>query len=134
MRVFPSSILALLVVIAASSLVRAATSGADAGTGAPPPAREGLRSPRLYVLDCGTIRSDSAEEYGLARNEVADTNMADPCFLVVHRRGVLLFDTGLPDRLAGHPTVLEGYGLEVTTPLRAQLEAIGQDPEAGHPG
>jgi len=80
------------------------------------------------VLDCGTIRSDSAEEYGLARNEVADTNMADPCFLVLHRRGILLFDTGLPDRIAGHPTVLEGYGLEVSTPLRAQLAAIGLRP------
>jgi glyoxylase-like metal-dependent hydrolase (beta-lactamase superfamily II) len=54
--------------------------------------------------------------------------MADPCFVVVHPRGVLLFDTGLPDRLAGHPTTLEGYGLEVTTPLRAQLSAIGLSP------
>ncbi|HZW87682.1 MAG TPA: MBL fold metallo-hydrolase, partial [Myxococcaceae bacterium] len=54
--------------------------------------------------------------------------MADPCFLVLHRRGILLFDTGLPDRIAGHPTVLEGYGLEVTTPLRAQLAAIGLRP------
>ena len=128
MSVVRPSILALLVTIAASSLVHAATSGADAGTGIAVPARAELRSPRLYVLDCGTIRSDSAEDYGLARNEVADTNMADPCFLVVHRRGVLLFDTGLPDRLAGHPMVLEGYGLEVTTPLRAQLEAIGVHP------
>jgi glyoxylase-like metal-dependent hydrolase (beta-lactamase superfamily II) len=80
------------------------------------------------VLDCGTIRSGSAEEYGLARSEVVDTNMADPCFLVLHKRGVLLFDTGLPDRIAGHPTVLEGYGLEVTTPLRAQLAQIGLRP------
>ena len=128
MRVVRPSIFALLVMIAMTSLVRAATSGADAGTGVTAPERAGLRSPRLYVLDCGTIRSDSAEEYGLARHEVADTNMADPCFLVVHRRGVLLFDTGLPDRLAGHPTVLEGYGLEVTTPLRVQLEAIGFRP------
>jgi N-acyl homoserine lactone hydrolase len=105
-----------------------AETGTDAGTGVPAPARAELRSPRLYVLDCGTIRSDTAEEYGLARNEVADTNMADPCFLVVHRQGVLLFDTGLADRIAGHPTMLEGYGLEVTTPLRAQLAAIGLRP------
>ena len=120
--------LATLVTLASSSLVRAELSGADGGAGLAAPPRSELRSPRLYVLDCGTIRSDSAEEYGLARNEVADTNMADPCFLVVHRRGILLFDTGLADRIAGHPTVLEGYGLEVTTPLRAQLAAIGLRP------
>jgi len=118
------SILSILLALTAASPVRAGA--ADAGTNAA--ARATLKSPRLYVLDCGRLTSDSAEEYGLARNEVADTSMADPCFVVVHPRGVLLFDTGLPDRLAGHPTTLEGYGLEVTTPLRAQLSAIGLSP------
>jgi len=122
-------ILAALVMTAEFSLARTAeTQGADAGTRVSAPPRASLRSPRLYVLDCGAIGSDSAEEYGLARNEVADTSMADPCFLVLHPRGVLLFDTGLPDRLAGHPTELEGYRLSVTTPLRAQLAAIGLAP------
>src|SRR5215475_9248818 len=67
MRVVRPSILALLAMLVASPLVRAAASDADAGTGVAAPARAELRSPRLYVLDCGTIRSDSAEEYGLAR-------------------------------------------------------------------
>ncbi|HEY3585589.1 MAG TPA: N-acyl homoserine lactonase family protein [Myxococcaceae bacterium] len=128
MKVVRSSILAFLATIAASSHAHTATSGADAGTGVAAPVKVALPTPRLYVLDCGRIQSASAEEYGLGPNEVADTSMADPCFLVVHRRGVLLFDTGLPDRLVGHPTVLEGYGLEVNTPLRAQLEAIGFRP------
>jgi hypothetical protein len=109
------SIFWMLLGLGWSPLARAEAPAADPDSSATTQARAALRSPRLYVLDCGTIRSDSPEEYGLARNEVAGTNMADPCFLVVHRRGVLLFDTGLPDRLAGHPTVLEGYGLEVTT-------------------
>jgi N-acyl homoserine lactone hydrolase len=80
------------------------------------------------VLDCGTLLSASAEEYGLARNEVADPNMADPCFLVMHPRGMLLFDTGLPDRLAGQSVELEAYTLNVTTPLRTQLAEIGVTP------
>jgi glyoxylase-like metal-dependent hydrolase (beta-lactamase superfamily II) len=119
------TVLSVLLALAGSSPARA--EAPDAGTSAAA-ARARLKSPRLYVLDCGRLTSDSAEEYGLSRNEVADTSMADPCFLVVHPRGVLLFDTGLPDRLAGHPTTLEGYGLEVTTPLRAQLSAIGLSP------
>ena len=114
-----SSILWVLLALGGTPTVHAET---------PATARGQLRSPRLYVLDCGRLTSDSAEEYGLAPNEVADTSMADPCFLVMHPRGVLLFDTGLPDRLAGHPTKLEGYGLEVNTPLRAQLAAIGVAP------
>lgn len=127
MSVARSLILGLLLALGWPPRARAET-GRDAGTQVSAPARAELRSPRLYVLDCGTIRSGSAEEYGLARSEVVDTNMADPCFLVLHKRGVLLFDTGLPDRIAGHPTVLEGYGLEVTTPLRTQLAAIGLHP------
>ena len=121
-------ILVALVMAAGSSFARAETPATDAGTRVSAPPIASLRSPRLYVLDCGAIGSDSAEEYGLARTEVADTSMADPCFLVMHPRGVLLFDTGLPDRLAGHPTELEGYRLSVKTPLRDQLAAIGLAP------
>ena len=124
-----SPVLLLLSALGGLHPVRSGAAPADAGTGAPGASRKpALRAPRLYVLDCGTLLSGSAEEYGLARNEVADPNMADPCFLVMHPRGILLFDTGLPDRLAGRATELEGYGLRVTTPLRAQLAEIGVTP------
>jgi len=43
------------------------------------------------------------EDYNLTREEVADTNMSVPCFLVIHAKGILLFDTGLSDRLVGRP-------------------------------
>lgn len=119
----------LLVALAGLQPARSGAASADAGTGAPVATRKpALRTPRLYVLDCGTLLSASAEEYGLARNEVADPNMADPCFLVMHPRGILLFDTGLPDRLAGQSVELEGYTLNVTTPLRTQLAEIGVTP------
>ena len=118
-----SSVVALLIGLAAAQALPAEAGAGDAGTASS--RKPALRSPMLYVLDCGTLLTESAEEYGLARNEVADPNMADPCFLVMHPKGILLFDTGLPDRLAGRPTVLEGYGLQVTVPLRTQLAAIG---------
>jgi hypothetical protein len=45
------------------------------------------QSLRLYVLDCGTITPPDVDNYGLKPNEVADTRMVTPCFLIVHPRG-----------------------------------------------
>jgi N-acyl homoserine lactone hydrolase len=87
---------------------------------------------RLYVLDCGTLIYNRPESYGLTREEVADTNMSVPCFLVVHPKGILLFDTGLSDRLVGRPVyenVRGGYGQLKLNTLRGQLADIGVTPE-----
>ena len=62
-----------------------------------------VTSPRLYVIDCGTLVYNRPEDYQLTREQVADTNMSVPCFLVIHQKGILLFDTGLSDRLVGRP-------------------------------
>jgi N-acyl homoserine lactone hydrolase len=86
---------------------------------------------RLYVLDCGGLIYNRPEDYGLTRQEVATSNMAVTCYLIVHPKGVLLFDTGLEDRLVGQPfwaNVDEGYAQEVTSPLHAQLAALGVSP------
>jgi N-acyl homoserine lactone hydrolase len=102
------------------------------------PERSGLAplprvsSPRLYVLDCGTLIFNRPEEYNLSRDEVADTNMAVPCFLVIHPKGLLLFDTGLSDRLVGRPVyenINGGYGQIKFNTLRGQLADIGVRPE-----
>src|SRR5438093_1337080 len=58
---------------------------------------------RLYVLDCGTLIYNNPESYNLTRQEVRNTNMSVACYLVVHPRGALLFDTGLPDSARGRP-------------------------------
>ena len=88
-------------------------------------------SPRLYVIDCGTLVYNRPEDYQLTREEVADTNMSVPCFLVIHPRGILLFDTGLPDALVGRPlweNVDEGYGQIKLNTLRGALADIGVTP------
>jgi glyoxylase-like metal-dependent hydrolase (beta-lactamase superfamily II) len=95
---------------------------------------------RLYVLDCGTVIFNNPEAYSLTRAEVKNTNMSVACYLAVHPRGALLFDTGLPDSVAGRPfneSPLRGqpdppstaYFMLVTNTLRAQLSAIGFPPE-----
>ena len=90
-----------------------------------------VTSPRLYVIDCGTLTYNRPEDYQLTRDEVADTNMSVPCFLVIHPQGILLFDTGLSDRLVGRPlweNVDGGYGQIKFNTLRGQLADIGVTP------
>jgi glyoxylase-like metal-dependent hydrolase (beta-lactamase superfamily II) len=90
-----------------------------------------VTSPRLYVFDCGTLVYNKPEDYSLKREEVKDTNMGVTCYLVVHPKGVLLYDTGLNDRLVGRPlyeNVLEGYGQIKFQTLSGQLADIGVAP------
>ena len=90
-----------------------------------------VTSPRLYVFDCGTLINNKPEDYNLKREEVRDTNMGVTCYLVVHPKGMLLYDTGLNDRLVGRPlyeNVLEGYGQIKFNTLSGQLADIGVTP------
>ena len=94
----------------------------------PPPKVDG---PRLYVFDCGTLVYNKPEDYDLKREEVKDSNMGVTCYLVVHPKGLLIYDTGLNDRLIGRPlyeNVLEGYGQIKFNTLRGQLADIGLTP------
>src|SRR4249920_3004014 len=79
----------------------AAAGGYAQGQAAAP--QSGATSLRLYVLDCGTLIYNNPETYNLTRQEVKNTNMSVACYLVVHPRGALLFDTGLPDEALGRP-------------------------------
>jgi len=120
-RSFAKGLAPLCAVVFALALAYAAVAQVQAPAARPatPPNRSGLAalprvtSPRIYVIDCGTLIFNRPEDYNLTRNEVADTNMPVPCFLVIHPKGLLLFDTGLSDRLVGHPVyenVVFGYG------------------------
>lgn len=90
-----------------------------------------VTSPRLYVLDCGTLVYNRPEDYSLSRDEVKDTNMAVTCYLIVHPKGIVLYDTGLSDRLVGRPlyeNIEEGYGQIKFNTLIGQLADIGVRP------
>ena len=120
MRLIAAFVMALCVAASAQPLV-----------GLPPLPK--LTSPRLYVLDCGTIISHEPERFGLTRQDVSDPDFSDPCFLVMHPKGVLLFDTGLTDAQVGRPIYenKSGYeGLLKTTTLKGELANIGLTPAA----
>lgn len=129
--------IALLAATLALGCVAASPEGAADSAAAGPQRPPGIASlpkvtsPRLYVIDCGTLTYNRPEDYQLTREEVADTNMSVPCFLVIHPRGILLFDTGLSDRLVGRPlweNVDGGYGQIKFNTLRGQLADIGVTP------
>lgn len=95
---------------------------------------------RLYVLDCGTIEKSDLTRYRLKPEEVANATLSMGCYLVVHPRGTLIWDTGgVPDSawkptgkpIPQHLTLPDGQtrDVTVTTPLLAQLASSGYSPD-----
>jgi N-acyl homoserine lactone hydrolase len=84
---------------------------------------------RLYALDCGHI---DAKNFG----SFADTgeydgkpgSMSAPCFVIRHPKGVLLWDTGLGDKIAQTKGGIDVFGgafhLTVASPLADQLKTL----------
>jgi N-acyl homoserine lactone hydrolase len=88
------------------------------------------KSLRLYVLDCGKITGVSGDSLGFKPGELANTDMITPCYLIVHRRGTMIWDTGeIPDSAFqnGVSPARQGAFI-VDRPLLPQLAAIGYTP------
>ena len=60
-------------------------------------------SVRLYVFDGGTLESDPAR-YRLTKEDVGTTQLSVAAYLIVHPKGVLLWDTGAVPDEAWSPT------------------------------
>jgi glyoxylase-like metal-dependent hydrolase (beta-lactamase superfamily II) len=87
---------------------------------------------RLYVLDCGHL---AFQDMGMFDDSGAldgkPGTLSDPCFLIRHPKGLLLWDTGLGDAIADHPDGVElAPGIRATVPVKlvAQLHALGLAP------
>jgi len=118
----PSSLLRLAggsLLLAASSLLVTAQ------------AADEVKQIRLYALDCGLIHvkdmamfSDTGEYNG------KPGVLSDPCFVIRHPKGILVWDTGLGDKLAetkGGVDIEIGH-MQVDATLLDQLKAIGLSP------
>ena len=95
---------------------------------------------RLYVLDGGTLESDPAR-YRLTREDVTTTQLSVAAYLIVHSRGVLMWDTGAVTDGDWTPTgspvpqrilLPDSQERRVTlrSPLQAQLSEIGYAPDS----
>jgi glyoxylase-like metal-dependent hydrolase (beta-lactamase superfamily II) len=89
-----------------------------------------VKSVRLYVLDCGVITGVSGAAFGFKDGDLATTDMVTPCFLIVHPRGTLMWDTGeIPDAaVKTDGTATKQGAFTVTRALLPQLAAIGYTP------
>ncbi len=88
------------------------------------------KSLRLYVLDCGKITVANGNSMGFKPGELATSNMVTPCFLIVHPRGTMIWDTGeIPDSAFKGRTGPQTDGaFTVDRPLLPQLAALGYTP------
>jgi glyoxylase-like metal-dependent hydrolase (beta-lactamase superfamily II) len=93
---------------------------------------------RLYVLDGGVLASDPTR-YQLTKDDVETTDLSVAAFLIVHPKGVLLWDTGsVPDQErvgepAGamkHLVLFDGQERNMTLgpPILDQIAAAGYKP------
>ena len=113
-----------LVFVTAAAAILAATASAQTRKPAPP------KSLRLYVLDCGKINVANGNSMGFKPGELATSNMVTPCFVIVHPRGTMIWDTGeIPDSaFASGVTPQTAGAFVVDRPLLPQLAAIGYTP------
>ena len=85
---------------------------------------------RLYVFDCGVIEGIDVGLFNFKKEELAETRMAVPCYLVAHPKGTLMWDVGaIPDAAIkddGTPAT-QGF-FRSTKTLKSQLAAIGYAP------
>jgi glyoxylase-like metal-dependent hydrolase (beta-lactamase superfamily II) len=97
-----------------------------------------VKTARLYVMDCGLLNIDpeGVARYHVTEKEAGETRMPVPCFLVVHPKGTLIWDTGvIPDadvRKAAPKAALYDVNsvshAVVSRTLESQLAALGFSP------
>jgi N-acyl homoserine lactone hydrolase len=88
-------------------------------------------SVRLYAFDCGRIDfKDMSMFSDTGDYDGKSGSLVDPCFLIRHPKGILLWDTGLGDALLGRndPANDAGVSVHVGVRLLDQLKSIGIAP------
>ena len=118
MRCLAAGVAALAMLIGGGRLVLVA-----AGQTRPAPPS----SVRMYVFDAGVLRiADPLALFGLRKDQVAATDLADGAYLIAHPKGTLMWEAGLvPDAAIGGPNARPGAP---TTTLKDAMAAIGYRP------
>jgi glyoxylase-like metal-dependent hydrolase (beta-lactamase superfamily II) len=88
---------------------------------------------KMYVYDCGSFDVDDLSAFtGQAQDKGKTKTLTVSCYLIQHRNGTLLWNTGLPDALAQLPggTRVGPYTLHRTKTLLSQLQETGYSPDS----
>ena len=87
---------------------------------------------RLYVLDCGRNVGRDQARWSPGVNEGKPIEFSDNCYLVRHTKGLLLWDTGVPDVVATMPEGMVVANGAITyrraKTLAGQLTELGVKP------
>ena len=88
------------------------------------------KTPRLYVFDCGSIKGLDPGLFHFKKEDLATTDFAVTCYLIVHPKGTLMWDVGvIPDSAFKSDGAPAKQGVSTATqPLLPQLAAIGYTP------
>ncbi len=92
-----AGLIAMLLILAVLGLLT--PDAADAAAMSKATTAPKVTTPRLYILDCGTIALMDPGLFGLKPGEFkGDVSFVSPCYLVVHPKGTLIWDVGqVPD-------------------------------------
>ncbi len=86
---------------------------------------------KLYVFDCGMLHFESIEYFSISDDETDIRELIVPCYVVEHAKGRLLWDGGLPSKIADvdgwHGAGVEGVLSRLDRTLSEQLSGIGLD-------
>ena len=98
------------------------------GMQAPPSARPAMS---LWRLDCGDFRINDINAFMSDTSEYAarPKHLVGSCYLIRHGDQYLLWDTGMPAALVGHPDTNPVMTVTLHAPIVDQLARIGVRPE-----
>ncbi|MCH9648202.1 MAG: N-acyl homoserine lactonase family protein [Deltaproteobacteria bacterium] len=127
MKTIAIPLLLSLSVLVGCATYQAQQAGLTAGTTSPP-ANNALR---LYALDCGTMDFPDISAFSnQGKFDGVALSLVDPCFLLRHPKGDLLWDIGLDQSLVDNPNGIqtEAIHMRMTTKLTDQLEQLDLPP------
>lgn len=88
---------------------------------------------RLYAFNCGSIEVMDVSVFHPGIGKDQRKQLTDSCYLIIHPKGSLMWDTGLTDALVQIPegkTVYKIFNFRVTKTLASQMKEIGVVPES----
>jgi N-acyl homoserine lactone hydrolase len=88
---------------------------------------------RMYVLNCGESETrDVSANWSPGVNVGQPRLFSDNCYLIRHEKGLMLWDSGIPDAVAEKPEGVSAAGgmlvMKVTRTLQSQLKELGLAP------
>lgn len=88
---------------------------------------------RMYVINCGESRTNDVSRWTPGVNVGQPGVFSNHCYLIRHAKGLMLWDSGNPDRLAALPNGLTNPAGTITAfmrkPLVESLREIGVRPQ-----